>query len=269
MKKFEGMILACDMDGTLLDDDRQISQENQQALRYFTQEGGRFSLATGRAPQAIQPYIPQMPFNAPYSLLNGSLILDSSHHVLHCAGMPEDTKDLIRITLSEFSQIGCEIFVGNRVLIRRMSPETEHHIKVLDLEYSMVTQESLGNTAEWCKINFTGKPEQMENVRTFLKPYTDRFCMASSMPAFCEITASGINKGSALKQIAADCGIAENHIFAIGDSYNDEAMLQAAHIGFAPSNSDEDILRTADVVVCSNNEDAVAQAIEYMEAHYC
>ena len=39
MKKFEGMILACDMDGTLLDDDRQISQGNQQALRYFTQEG--------------------------------------------------------------------------------------------------------------------------------------------------------------------------------------------------------------------------------------
>ena len=186
MKKFEGMILACDMDGTLLDDDRQISQGNQQALRYFTQEGGRFSLATGRAPQAIHPYIPQ-----------------------------------------------------------------------------------LGNTAEWCKINFTGKPEQMENVRMFLKPYTDRFCMASSMPAFCEITASRINKGSALRQIAADCGIAENRIFAIGDSYNDEAMLQAAHIGFAPSNSDEDILRTADVVVCSNNEDAVAQAIEYMEAHYC
>ncbi len=78
MKKFEGMILACDMDGTLLDNNRQISTRNQQALCYFTQEGGRFSLATGRAPQAIERYIPQLPFNAPYSLLNGSLILDET-----------------------------------------------------------------------------------------------------------------------------------------------------------------------------------------------
>ena len=105
MKKFEGMILACDMDGTLLDDDREISQENEQALCYFTEEGGRFTLATGRAPHAIEPYISQLPFNAPYSLLNGSLILDETHHVLHCAGMPESTKDLIQTTLSEYTYI--------------------------------------------------------------------------------------------------------------------------------------------------------------------
>ena len=46
MKKFDGMILACDMDGTLLDSSRMISKENAQALRYFTEEGGRFTLAT-------------------------------------------------------------------------------------------------------------------------------------------------------------------------------------------------------------------------------
>lgn len=42
MKKFDGMLLACDMDGTLLDNDRQISEANIQALRYFTEQGGLF-----------------------------------------------------------------------------------------------------------------------------------------------------------------------------------------------------------------------------------
>ena len=102
MKKFEGMILACDMDGTLLDDDREISQENEQALCYFTEEGGRFTLATGRAPHAIEPYISQLPFNAPYSLLNGSLILDETHHVFALcrnAGKHErfDSDNFVRI----------------------------------------------------------------------------------------------------------------------------------------------------------------------------
>lgn len=268
MKKFEGMMLACDMDGTLLDTSRRISRKNQQALRYFTEEGGRFTLATGRAPHAIEIYVPQLPFNAPYSLLNGSLILDENHHVLHCAGMPESTKDLIQLTLSEFSQLGCEIFVGEKVFIRQMSAVTENHMDVLDLEYTMVSQEELGDTAAWCKINFTGEPELMESVKRFLKPYADQFCMASSMPSFWEITALGINKGTALKQIAVDCGIAENRTFAIGDSFNDQAMLEAAHIGFAPANADKEILQTANVVVGSNDEDAVSQAIEYMEAHF-
>lgn len=57
MNKFEGMLLACDMDGTLLDSSRRISERNERALRYFTEEGGRFSLATGRAPGAN----PQLP----------------------------------------------------------------------------------------------------------------------------------------------------------------------------------------------------------------
>lgn len=50
MKKFKGMLLACDMDGTLLDDSKQIPAENLRALQYFTKQGGRLSLATGRSP---------------------------------------------------------------------------------------------------------------------------------------------------------------------------------------------------------------------------
>ena len=46
MRKFDGMMLACDMDGTLLDSEHQISDANLQALRHFTTEGGLFSLAT-------------------------------------------------------------------------------------------------------------------------------------------------------------------------------------------------------------------------------
>ena len=53
MKKFKGMLLACDMDGTLLDDSKQIPAENLRALQYFTKQGGRLSLATGRSPHAI------------------------------------------------------------------------------------------------------------------------------------------------------------------------------------------------------------------------
>nr|WP_297172451.1 Cof-type HAD-IIB family hydrolase [uncultured Agathobaculum sp.] len=269
MKKFEGMLLACDMDGTLLDSNHSISYENEQAMQYFAREGGRFSLATGRAPGAIKTYLPQIPFNAPYSLLNGSMIFDAHHHVIHSAGMPKSSIDLIGSLLSKFSQIGCEIFVGEQILVCQMSDVTEHHLRVLDLNYSTVTQEKLSNTESWCKINLTGEPELIQSVQAFLKPYSKAFCITSSMPSFCEITAAGVSKGSALRQIAKKCGIQQSNTFSIGDSYNDESMIMTAHVSFAPANADEDILQKADIVVGSNDESAVSQAIAYIESHYC
>ena len=110
MRKFEGMLLACDMDGTLLDSDRCISPENLQAIHYFVSEGGLFSLATGRAFAAVTDYLSQLPVNAPYSLLNGSLIMDAQHQPLHCAGMPVQSYALIEEVLERFPQIGCEVF---------------------------------------------------------------------------------------------------------------------------------------------------------------
>lgn len=268
MKKFQGMLLACDMDGTLLDSNRQISANNKQALCHFTEEGGRFVLATGRAFPAVRPYLTQLPCNAPYILLNGSLIMDEQHAVLHCAGMPEETIALIDTILSEFSQLGCEIFLHDHILVRQMNEVTAHHMEVLNLSYSMVTQEELNGTADWCQINFTGEPAAMEGVRMFLKPYP-QFFTASSLPTFCEVTRLHVHKGSALQQIAADCGIEKEHIFAVGDSYNDEMMLRAAQIGFAPSNAEDGILKAADVIVSDNNQDAIADVIDYLEAHLC
>ena len=46
-------------------------------------------------------------------------------------------------------------------------------------------------------------------------------------------------------------------------------MIRAAQVGIAPANADDGILKAADVIVGSNNESAVAQAVAYIEAHYC
>lgn len=265
MKKFDGILLGCDMDGTLLDNCKQISEGNLEAIRYFVENGGRFSLATGRAPHAIDMYRGLLPFNTPYTHLNGSMIMDENQKLLWCAGMPEKTIELIETALTKFSQIGCEIFLDHSIYVRRMSAETEHHMRVLNLSYSVISREDLTDTSNWCKVNLTGPEALMPEVRGYLHSYENDFCVAASTPNFCEITAAGINKGSSLLKIADACGIARENVMAIGDSSNDHSMLSVASVAFVPGNADNETKTFADVIVRDNDHDAVAAAIEWLD----
>lgn len=272
MKKFEGMLLASDMDGTLLDKNRRISPRNEEAIRYFTDEGGLFSLATGRTPQAVQAYWAQLPCNAPCILLNGALICTPDQKVIARVGMPPETRTLVQEVVRAFPAVGCEIYAGERVFVRQMNDITRQHMEALQMHYEELTQEQLNEPpddsalcAQWSKVNITGFPDQIAAVKRFLQPYRDGFCMASSFPVFWEITPAGVHKGAALQKIIPLCGLAPENVYAIGDSFNDEMLLRVAHTGFAPANADEAILRVAQVVVSDNNSNAVADAIDWIE----
>ena len=267
MKKFEGMLLSCDLDGTLLNDDKQIATENRLALQYFAEEGGRLSIATGRSPYAIDTYMKQLPINAPYSVMNGSLICDKDGQIMYSAGMPILSKEMIEYVLSKNSQLGCEIFTSHEALIRQMSDYTLQHMHKLHLDYQMLSDKQFADSPvdQWCTINFTGEPEQiMVLSQKLAEKYPNMFDITSSVAAFCEITSVGINKGSALQYIAEHMTHI-NRIATIGDSFNDLSMLHKADIAFAPQNAESAVLQAADVVVNSNNKYAVANVVEYLD----
>ena len=65
MGRFDGVMILSDMDGTLLGTDHQLGEANVQAARYFMEQGGRFSVATGRVKRAMEFFMPRLQLNAP------------------------------------------------------------------------------------------------------------------------------------------------------------------------------------------------------------
>ena len=85
-----------------------------------------------------------------------------------------------------------------------------------------------------------------------------------STPYFIECLPLGIDKGTALEELAAHLGISMQDVVAFGDSNNDAAMLRAVGTAVVMGNADPAVKEIADIVAASNEEDGVAQVIEQM-----
>ena len=112
-----------------------------------------------------------------------------------------------------------------------------------------------------------GAPERIAEVQAFLRDYPQiRFLPTKG--GFLEVLAKGVDKGTALLQLADALGVKHEDAFAVGDGYNDVEMLRAAARAFVPANGDSFALACADEVVRSNEEDAVAHVVELLTERY-
>ena len=97
-------------------------------------------------------------------------------------------------------------------------------------------------------------------------PLADRFDFIQSERTLFEILPKGVDKGSALPRLAAQVGVDPTHTVAVGDYYNDIAMLRAAGIGYAVANARTAVKEAADRLTVSNEEHAIAAIVEELES---
>lgn len=267
MGKFDGILIASDMDGTLLDDDRRIGKETIEALNYFTQNGGYFSLATGRTRPATAAYRPLLPCNAPGVYLNGAILCDeSTETIVYMEGLDDRAKELAHRVMKEFPHIGIEVFLLDKSYVCNLNEITRQHFINLDIPYTMASLDDIPEpTAAWGKINFTGTPEEMEPVRQFVDPMKEFYNLTFSTPIFYEMTCMGGHKGDGVRRVAEYLGVKPELVCAVGDSQNDLPMLTGAGISFAPENARDDVLEAVDIVVPDNNHDALKGVVEYLD----
>lgn len=270
MGKFDGILIASDMDGTLLNDDREIGAETIEALHYFAQNGGYFSLATGRTRPGTAAYRKILPCNSTGVYLNGAIICDErTEQVVYREGLDDRAKELAREVIKKFPHIGIEVFLLDKSYVCNMCDITRQHFVNLDIPYILCGLDDIAEpTSEWGKINFTGEHEQVEEVKQFVDYMQDAFNLTFSTPIYYEMTCKGGHKGDGVRRAAEYLGIKPELVCCVGDSNNDIPMLTSAGISFAPANARKEVLELADVIVPDNNHDTLKGVVEYLDSKF-
>lgn len=269
MRKFSGVLLASDYDDTLYD--QSISPENREALHYFVEEGGLFTISTGRSYRnfAIQMERENLPVNAPVVLANGATIYDfQREELLWQSTLPLEASDHLVQLCKAFPEVGVEAYHGDRIYTYRANAVTRDHLKRCSL------------TAQPCEIAQMPLPwikvilqhldtHYLQTVQEeLLGNWGDFYDVTFSNPVLLEVTAKGANKGTSVQRLADYLGVQSDHIYCVGNGLNDLSMLEVSAVPFAPADCYNELKDFGAVILPPSSQHCVASLIERLEARY-
>ncbi len=265
---FNGCLLASDYDGTLADSHGAIPEQTRQAIRYFTENGGLFTVCTGRTKQGFHAFDPTL-MNAPVLLANGAMAYDynTGKTVFLTAVSPDDIPVVQRIDAG-FPALGIELY-GADFTSWVMHPNARNiaHFDWQSIRYQVVDDVPRGAFPA-VKIMIHAGRERCRDFQRFLD--TIDLGGIKYIPQdgeFLELISKDTDKGTGLLRLADAYGIAHDRVFAVGDGANDVTMLRAAAVGYVPENGDDYAKAAGSVIVRSNDAFAVADAIDRIRRH--
>lgn len=260
------VVLICDMDGTLLNSKKEITDTDRNAIEKFMRLGGKFTIATGRTIQSFLHYYDLLELKMPMIMYNGAAIYDrSSDKVLYAFPLPEEAKAITHEILDAMPHIGGEILKADGIYVFKNNDYEKLHTKLCMVEpiYQELDEVREG---DWLKVLFAMSPEDVSQLEILVnqKNYKSVSFVKSS-DIFYEMLPLGISKGSALSEYRKLDGMSDYTFVAVGDYDNDIEMLLKADIGAAPSNAQDSAKNAADIVLNNScDTGAIAELIDYI-----
>lgn len=262
--------LFLDLDGTLLNDEKEITPGNRAAIEKALAAGHRVVITTGRPLVSAIEQARRLDLTGPGCYLiafNGGIIYDlGAKEVIFEETVP---LDLVQAIFDEANRRGLHIqtYDERQVLVepRCDGEAVRRYCSIILMEHSVVPSVAAltREPAKMLLIDFQDKAPLEDFRQWVLGQYGDKLDSFFSCEQYLEIIPRGLSKGSALLQLAGLLGIPQENTVAAGDAANDLSMLKAAGVGVAMCNGTEEAKAAADTVTTrDNNHDGIAEVIE-------
>ncbi len=258
-------IIVADLDGTLLNSEHQISENNKKAIYKFEKLGNYFVINTGRPyyrTKFLLESFNHLKENDYCICFNGGLILNGKEEVIFSYTLEDkDVKDIIDLA----DKINCAVLIYdiNHIEYDYLTPSTLFLEKLDCTILNEKGKSDLKNKKNIYKILYIGELVDIERIKKEIpKEFYEKYNIVQSGPLWIEIMPKIIDKGFGLKKICELLAIDLNNSYAIGDEENDIAMLKMSKVGVCPASARKEIKKEADLIVSSNDEDAVKELID-------
>lgn len=269
--------IVLDIDGTLLNTGKIISEKTKQALIAAQEEGIKVILASGRPTTGMLELVEQLEMTKYEGFLvsyNGARVTDClTKEVLFNQAMSIETGQAILEHLKNFDVIPMidkedylyvnDVYSGMLDLPDGAFNIIEYEARGGNFKLSEIDDLAAFATFPINKILIAAQPEYLQKIAPALHaPFDEIVTAAFSAPFYFEFTDKGIDKAKALNTVFPEMGIHSENIIAFGDGHNDRSIIEYAGIGVAMGNAVDALKEIADDVTLSCDEDGIAAGLE-------
>ncbi|CQR47000.1 Sugar phosphatase YidA [Paraliobacillus sp. PM-2] len=261
-------LIALDLDGTLLTDNKVISERTKRIVLQAKKEGHIVVIATGRPHRASIDYYHELELNTPMVNFNGALIhhpTDTKWQALHSPLPVRTAKEIIQTCYNlEVKNIMAE--VSDDVYIDRYDEELMEILHT-NKEDNPITIGSLKNELKVDPTSLLIHPRESHITSLREQLDTDHATVIEHRKwgapwNVIEIVRKGMNKAVGLKRISHYYHIPQENIIAFGDEDNDLEMIEYAGIGVAMGNAIDELKQIANYVTDNNEQDGIGLFLE-------
>ncbi|MGG3469800.1 Cof-type HAD-IIB family hydrolase [Neobacillus pocheonensis] len=259
----EKHLIALDLDGTLLKDDKTISETTKETLKKAREEGHIVMIATGRPYRSSEMYYHELELDTPIVNFNGAFMHHPRNPNWGFYHEPLDVKVAKEIVEA------CRSFQFHNIIAEVIDDVYFHYHdeKLLDIFNFGNPKITTGDLANYLQDSPTSllihtEENQLKMIRDHLSEVHAEVVDHRSWAApwhVIEIIKVGLNKAVGLKKASDYFGIPAERIVAFGDEDNDLEMLEFAGHGIAMGNAIDKVKNIANGVTLTNEEDGVAQ----------
>lgn len=280
-------LIVSDMDGTLLNENMDITEANLAAIKRAQNEGIHFVIATGRDFPLANPYLEEYDFTCPLILSNGAEFFDENGKNIYNRGLEKKTvRKMLDLLLVEES-IHVELVTTDGIysdskenrsdmlasMLSDMNPDITFEEakerasdRINDMKMTFVDDlrkvpedESLAILK--LTVHTLAGTEVLDPVKKTLNETIPNLAITSSSLRNLEINHSSAQKGIAVAQLAKELGLDASQVMTIGDNLNDISMLEWADYSVAMENGAPEAKAAAKFLTSTNRENGVAEAI--------
>ncbi len=265
-------LICIDMDGTLLNDEHEISDENKQAILAAIQKGVHVVLTTGRLHSCAKLFAKQLGLNTPLITSNGAYIVDETGKQLYKNALTQDDLHDFTTTMDEhnlywFGATNAIIFATQPIRdtnvylkLNQTLPPKDH---IITHYFKTVTDLFEAYPEDILIVNCTVEDDlnKLANIRACLEQKQADIEIVSSWANNFEVLKKGSTKGHGVELITKYFKLTPQEVMCIGDSENDLSMLTFAKTAIAMENATDQLKQVATYITTSNNHHGVAKAI--------
>ncbi len=257
-------LMLADVDGTLVTQDKVLTDKAISAVRDLHQAGVLFAITSGRPPRGMAMLTDPLDLQTPIAAFNGGVLVNPDMSVIEQRVLPEDLVVPVTDMMGSFG-LDVWLYTGADWYVPKADgPHVARETWTVKFDPKIMRDGVTGLTGSVAKlVGVSDDTDAVDRATTAVHDaFGDHVAAAASQPYYLDVTHPQANKGAVAQWLATRYSLRPQDIATIGDMPNDVLMFAHSGLSIAMGNASSEVKRAARRVTTSNQDEGFANAVE-------